>query len=266
MSDTVQANILFALVSKLLSAPIDRVKLTLQCQNELLRQGSISRRYNGIIECFWSLVNSSGFWSMFAGSSWSIARYITIRFLNWMDFGGLFGLIHSSNILKTITFSAIIYPFDVAHSLVACQPHKYSASVFSEVLNVRGFFGLYHGYFLYITGLLSYQGIFNLLLHWFPIKDQESVLTRLIRSIALPSIAGTLTYPIDTVRRRMLLRLGKQNSDMLSCTNDIVKHENVSAFFDGAGTNILKSIIGFSVIIVLDDVVSFMFGNSDVNE
>lgn len=41
-----------AAVSKTAAAPIERVKLLIQNQDEMIKQGRLSRKYDGIVECF----------------------------------------------------------------------------------------------------------------------------------------------------------------------------------------------------------------------
>ncbi|KAG7102663.1 ADP like protein [Verticillium longisporum] len=41
-----------AAVSKTAAAPIERVKLLIQNQDEMLKQGRLDRKYDGIAECF----------------------------------------------------------------------------------------------------------------------------------------------------------------------------------------------------------------------
>ncbi|KAF5103079.1 hypothetical protein D0Z00_000057, partial [Geotrichum galactomycetum] len=41
-----------AAVSKTAAAPIERVKLLIQNQDEMIKQGRLARKYDGIIECF----------------------------------------------------------------------------------------------------------------------------------------------------------------------------------------------------------------------
>lgn len=41
-----------AAVSKTAAAPIERVKLLIQNQDEMIKQGRLDRKYNGIVDCF----------------------------------------------------------------------------------------------------------------------------------------------------------------------------------------------------------------------
>ncbi|CAF1432321.1 unnamed protein product [Adineta steineri] len=41
-------------------APMERVKLLLQCQNEMLKQGTIIRPYNGVIDCIMQTFRNQG--------------------------------------------------------------------------------------------------------------------------------------------------------------------------------------------------------------
>jgi len=49
--------------------------------------------------------------------------------------------------------------------------------------------------------------------------------------------AGLVSYPIDTIRRRMMMTSGQavKYKGSLDCTMQIVKHEGVVSLFRGAG-------------------------------
>ncbi|CAF4043725.1 unnamed protein product [Adineta steineri] len=49
-----------ALVAMTAIAPIERVKLLIQCQSEMLKQGTITRPYNDIIDCIMQIFRNEG--------------------------------------------------------------------------------------------------------------------------------------------------------------------------------------------------------------
>ena len=71
--------------SKTLSAPIERVKLLLQNQNENVRRGITlrSQRYTGIVDAFTRLPREQGFASFWRGNLANVVRYIPQMALNF---------------------------------------------------------------------------------------------------------------------------------------------------------------------------------------
>merc|ERR1711973_424059 len=71
---------------------------------------------------------------------------------------------------------------------------------------------------------------------------------------AVTVTAGILSYPIDTIRRRMMMTSGaavKYNGS-LDCTMQILKGEGVTSFFKGAGANVLRGMAGAGVLAGFD--------------
>jgi solute carrier family 25 (adenine nucleotide translocator) protein 4/5/6/31 len=64
-----------AAVSKTVAAPIERVKLLLQNQDELLRQGRIEEPYRGILDCFRRTVKEEGVLALWRGNLANVIRY-----------------------------------------------------------------------------------------------------------------------------------------------------------------------------------------------
>jgi solute carrier family 25 (mitochondrial adenine nucleotide translocator), member 4/5/6/31 len=64
-----------AVVSKTAAAPIERVKLLVQNQGEMLKQGTISRPYTGVIDCTVQTFRSEGFFPFWRGNLANCIRY-----------------------------------------------------------------------------------------------------------------------------------------------------------------------------------------------
>lgn len=64
-----------AAVSKSAAAPIERVKLMIQNQDELIKSGRLSRPYKGIGDCFKRTINEEGFASFWRGNGTNVLRY-----------------------------------------------------------------------------------------------------------------------------------------------------------------------------------------------
>lgn len=86
-----------------------------------------------------------------------------------------------------------------------------------------------------------------------------SITIRLLQTVT--TIAGLVSYPFDTVRRRMMMQSGRSKADMmykntLDCWVKVLKKEGPGAFFKGAFSNILRG-TGGALVLTLYDVVKW---------
>lgn len=74
--------------------------------------------------------------------------------------------------------------------------------------------------------------------------------------------AGLASYPIDTVRRRMMMTSGEavKYKSSLDAFNQIVKKEGTKSLFKGAGANILRAVAGAGVLAGYDKLQVIVFG------
>eukprot|EP00335_Anophryoides_haemophila_P000316 CAMPEP_0204821762 /NCGR_PEP_ID=MMETSP1018-20131115/131207_1 /ASSEMBLY_ACC=CAM_ASM_000518 /TAXON_ID=46462 /ORGANISM="Anophryoides haemophila, Strain AH6" /LENGTH=85 /DNA_ID=CAMNT_0051947455 /DNA_START=804 /DNA_END=1061 /DNA_ORIENTATION=- len=68
-------------------------------------------------------------------------------------------------------------------------------------------------------------------------------------------IAGVISYPLDTIRRRLMMQSGGESlySGTIDCFKKILKNEGGSAFFKGAGANVLRGVGGALVLVLYDE-------------
>lgn len=64
-----------AIVAKSAAAPIERVKLLLQNQGELMKRGQLKRPYMGISDCFQRVLREEGLVSLWRGNQANVIRY-----------------------------------------------------------------------------------------------------------------------------------------------------------------------------------------------
>lgn len=73
------------------------------------------------------------------------------------------------------------------------------------------------------------------------------------------TVAGIVSYPFDTVRRRMMMQSGRAKADILykstaHCWKTIAKSEGTGAFFKGAFSNVLRGTGGALVLVLYDEI------------
>lgn len=64
-----------AAVSKTAAAPIERVKLLIQNQDEMIKAGRLSEPYKGIGDCFARTMKDEGLGSLWRGNTANVIRY-----------------------------------------------------------------------------------------------------------------------------------------------------------------------------------------------
>lgn len=64
-----------AAVSKTAAAPIERVKLLIQNQDEMIRAGRLSEPYKGISDCFAKTMKDEGVIALWRGNTANVIRY-----------------------------------------------------------------------------------------------------------------------------------------------------------------------------------------------
>merc|ERR1712000_18300 len=72
-----------AAVSKTAAAPIERVKLLIQNQDEMIKSGRLDRRYTGIGDCFKRTIADEGVMSLWRGNTANVIRYFPTQALNF---------------------------------------------------------------------------------------------------------------------------------------------------------------------------------------
>lgn len=283
-----------AAVSKTAAAPIERVKLLIQNQDEMMKAGRLQEPYKGIGNCFQRTIQEEGFMSLWRGNTANVIRYFPTQALNfafkdyfkklfnrkkddnyWAWFAGNLasgGAAGASSLL-------FVYSLDYARTRLANDAKsakKGGERQFNGLLDVYrktyasdGLGGLYRGFTISCVGIVVYRGLY------FGMYDslkpvvligtlQDNFLASFLLGWSITTGAGLASYPIDTVRRRMMMTSGEavKYSGSLDCFKQIVKKEGVKSLFKGAGANILRAIAGAGVLAGYDRLQLIFFGKA----
>ena len=67
-------------------------------------------------------------------------------------------------------------------------------------------------------------------------------------------ISGLMSYPIDTVRRRMMMTSGSgvKYKGSIDCAVQVIKNEGFMSLMKGAGANVLRGVAGAGVLAGFD--------------
>merc|ERR1719236_124662 len=131
--------------------------------------------------------------------------------------------------------------------------------VYKKTLKSDGIQGLYRGFVISCVGIIVYRGCyfgFYDSLKPILIGDDGGLFLSFCLGYGVTVTAGLISYPIDTIRRRMMMTLGQavKYNGSLDCTMQILKGEGVTSLFKGAGANILRGMAGAGVLAGFDKV------------
>ncbi|KAI7777952.1 putative carrier protein [Diaporthe ampelina] len=284
-----------AAVSKTAAAPIERIKLLIQNQDEMLKQGRLDRKYNGIADCFRRTAADEGVLSLWRGNTANVIRYFPTQALNfafrdkfkkmfnykkekdgyakWMA-GNL-----ASGGAAGATSLLFVYSLDYARTRLANDAKSAKkggerqfnglVDVYRKTLASDGIAGLYRGFGPSVAGIVVYRGLyFGMYDSLKPVLLTGTLANNFLASFALgwtvTTGAGIASYPLDTVRRRMMMTSGEavKYSSSLDAFRQIVAKEGIKSLFKGAGANILRGVAGAGVLSIYDQLQLLLFGKA----
>jgi solute carrier family 25 (adenine nucleotide translocator) protein 4/5/6/31 len=125
--------------------------------------------------------------------------------------------------------------------------------VYKKTLATDGISGLYRGFTISCVGIFIYRGLyFGLYDTAKPLflGDQSSFLLSFLLGWAVTVVSGLASYPIDTVRRRMMMTSGTgvHYKSSLDCGLQVIRNEGFMSLMKGAGANVLRGVAGAGVL------------------
>ncbi|KAL3093714.1 hypothetical protein niasHS_006276 [Heterodera schachtii] len=281
-----------ACVAKTVIAPVERVKLILQLQTAQ-RTIAATSRYSGMVDCFVRLPREQGFLSFWRGNLSNIARAASQESLG-MAFKELFkrwcvtesdrsanyrrfvaGNLLAGGLAGSVTFF-FIYPLDFSRTRlavdmgkdVATREFKGLVDCFAKIAKHDGIIGLYRGFVPSLYYIFLYRSLYYGLFDSFKVfvattedengTGRESVPFWAAFCIGQCSafLAALFSYPLDTVRRRLMMQSGKAVPDYANawhCIREIHRHEGGRAFFSGFFVNAIRGVGAALVLAVYND-------------
>merc|ERR1712235_227129 len=112
---------------------------------------------------------------------------------------------------------------------------------------------LYRGFVISAVGIFIYRGLYFGLydtLKPLILGPESGFLVNFLLGWVVTVVSGLASYPIDTIRRRMMMTSGTgvHYKSSVDCGIQILKSEGMGSLFKGAGANILRGIAGAGVL------------------
>merc|ERR1712066_875726 len=120
-----------------------------------------------------------------------------------------------------------------------------------------GIQGLYRGFAISAVGIFIYRGMYFGLydtLKPLVLGSDAGVTLSFFLGWAVTVTAGLMSYPIGTVRRRMMMTSGGgvKYKGSIDCAMQFMKNEGFMSMMKGAGANILRGVAGAGVLAGFD--------------
>jgi len=267
-----------AVISKTAAAPIERVKLLVQNQDEMIKAGRLDKPYSGVVDCTMRTFRTEGLLPFWRGNLANCLRYFPTQALNFAFkdkikalFGSKktdsYGVKFSKNIASGGAAGALslcfVYSLDYARTRLANDAKSGSkggerqfnglVDVYRKTLKTDGIAGLYRGFVISCVGIIVYRGCyfgFYDTLKPIVLGEDAGLLLSFTLGYVVTISAGLVSYPIDTIRRRMMMTSGEavKYKGSMDCAVQVIKNEGFMSLMKGAGANILRGVAGAGVL------------------
>lgn len=269
-----------AVSSKTVAAPIERIKLLVQNQDEMIRQGRLDKPYKGVIDCTMRTVGSEGVYPLWRGNLANCLRYFPTQALNFAfkdQVKAVFNVQKDASYTKKFTANILsggvagslsltfVYSLDYARTRLANdakgkggeRQYKGLVDVYAKTIKSDGVQGLYRGFVISCVGIFVYRGMyFGLYDSLKPILlgEDPGLLLSFCLGYGVTVTSGLMSYPIDTIRRRMMMTSGTavKYKGSVDCFQQVMKNEGFMSLMKGAGANILRGVAGAGVLAGFD--------------
>jgi len=267
-------------VSKTVAAPIERVKLLVQNQDEMIKQGRLDRPYNGVMDCCSRVLKTEGVYPFWRGNLANVLRYFPTQALNFAFKDAIkvaFATPKDASQAKKFTMNILsggmagtcsllfVYSLDYARTRLANDAKGKGGErqfnglidVYTKTLKSDGIQGLYRGFAISAVGIFIYRGMYFGLFDTLKpllLGDTPNVTLSFLLGWGVTITAGLMSYPIDTIRRRMMMTSGGgvKYKGSIDCGIQILKNEGFMSMMKGAGANILRGVAGAGVLAGFD--------------
>ncbi|XP_050512669.1 ADP,ATP carrier protein 1-like isoform X2 [Diabrotica virgifera virgifera] len=239
-----------------------------------------------MLDCFIRIPREQGFLSYWRGNLANVIRYFPTQALNFA-FKDVYKQIFMEGIDKKLHFwryfaanlasggaagatsLCFVYPLDYARTRLGVDVGKNVAErqylglidCVVKTFKSDGPIGLYRGFVVSVQGIIIYRaayfGFFDTAKGMLPDPRNTRFIVSFIIAQSVTTVSGILSYPFDTVRRRMMMQSGLKKHEVMykntmDCWVKIFRNEGPAAFFKGALSNVFRG-MGAALVLVFYD-------------
>nr|XP_020473669.1 ADP/ATP translocase 3-like isoform X2 [Monopterus albus] len=250
------------------------------------KQITVNKQYKSFIDCVVRIPKEQGVLSFWRGNLANVIRYFPTQalnfafkdkykelFLNGIDKRTQFWRYFVGNLASGgaagATSLSFVYPLDFARTRLAADVGKTRAereftslgNCLVKIFKSDGVRGLYQGFNVSLQGIVIYRaayfGIYDTAKGMLTDPENAHIMVSWMIAQTVTVVAGQMSYPFDTVRRRMMMQSGRKEADIMyrgaiDCWLKIAHDEGCMGFFKGAGSNVLRGMGGAFVLVLFD--------------
>jgi len=251
------------------------------------KQIAVDKRYKGIVDAFIRIPQEQGIMAYWRGNLANVIRYFPTQALNFA-FKDVYKQIFMSGVDKKTQFwrwflanlasggaagatsLCFVYPLDFARTRLGADVGKGAAereytglaNCLAKTVKTDGIVGLYRGFNVSVQGIIIYRaayfGLYDSASGMLPDPKKTPLVIKWMIAQVVTTVSGIVSYPFDTVRRRMMMQSGRAKADIMykntiDCWAKIYKTEGGKAFFKGALSNVLRGTGGALVLVFYDE-------------
>merc|ERR1712200_235236 len=249
-------------------------------QDEMIKQGRLDKPYTGVLDCTKRVLATEGIVPFWRGNLANVLRYFPTQALNFAfkdTIKAMFATpkdaspsvkfatnIASGGFAGTLSL-LFVYSPDFARTRLANDNKGKGGErqfnglidVYVKTLKSDGIQGLYRGFTISAVGIFIYRGMYFGLydtLKPLLLGKDAGVTVSFLLGWAVTVTAGLMSYPIETVRRRMMMTSGggAKYKGSMDWFLQVMKNEGFMSLMKGAGANILRGVAGAGVLAGFD--------------
>ena len=233
-------------------------------------------KYRGVLGTMRQVVKEEGFLSLYKGNGANVLRVVPVYSLKFMFNDAFRDLVKQGD--EPLSFSGLILSGTMAGLFQTCVTYpletvrtrltlgiglgvKYNGilDVFRTTIRTEGVAGLYKGLGPTILTGSPYVGLqmsfYELFKRNSPEEIENQVLAQQLYKLSCGAFAGliaqTITYPGDTVRRRMQTNgmngEPKVYRNSFDCTLKMIRNEGARSLFSGITANLVRCLPGAAI-------------------
>ncbi|KAJ1673356.1 ADP/ATP carrier protein, partial [Spiromyces aspiralis] len=243
----------------------------------------------GIFDAFRRIPSEQGVVSFWRGNLSNVIRYFPTQALNFAfkdkykamfpkynpstDFWRFFGANMASGGLAGATSLLFVYPLDFARTRMAVDVGTGANRQFtglgnciSTIYKADGMRGLYQGFAISVAGIIVYRAAYfggydtlKQMIYRDKSRKPGFFMSWLVAQTVTVG-AGLMSYPFDTIRRRMMMQAGRGEvlyRNSWDCFKKLYAESGYHAFFHGGLSNIIRGTGGALVLVFYDQLKAF---------
>jgi solute carrier family 25 (adenine nucleotide translocator) protein 4/5/6/31 len=150
-----------------------------------------------------------------------------------------------------------VYSLDYSRKTLASDTKKAGERTYTGLIDVYvktiktdGLGALYHGFVVSCVGIAIYRGfyfgLYDTIKPSLPASIRNNFFANFAVGYGVTVVAGILSYPIDTIRHRLMMMTSGSRTHFKSsidCAIQVIKAEGFMSMFKGARANVLRASI-----------------------